>query len=122
SVAGAAGGPPGAPAEGPDVRLPLGMLTAEAGRSPGDVITIVVGAPLGRLTWSQMALVEGLLRVGEVIRLGIAGRLVIPLAGSPDAAAALARLADAGLLVTADDPLARVTACARAARRPSPHP
>ena len=73
---------------------------------------MVAGARLGRLTVSQAGLVADLLRPGEVIRLGIAGRIVIPLpAESAEPGDALARLARAGLVVADDDPLAGVTAC-----------
>jgi hypothetical protein len=68
---------------------------------------MVAGARLGRLTVGQAGLIANLLRPGEVIRLGLAGRIVIPLA----ARMASARLAEAGLLVAGDDPLAGVTAC-----------
>ena len=69
---------------------------------------MVAGARLGRLTVGQAGLIADLLRPGDVIRLGLAGRIVIPLAGLADARS---RLAGAGLLVAADDPLAGVTAC-----------
>ena len=42
---------------------------------------LVVGARLGRLSGDQIELIAGLLAPGEVVRVGIAGRLVIPLAG-----------------------------------------
>jgi precorrin-3B synthase len=48
-----------------------------------------------------------------VARIAIAGRLVIPV--STDLDAARDRLADAGLLVSAADPLGGVTACSGAA-------
>lgn len=102
AVAAALGGSLGAPAAGPDTRLPLGPAGS---RDPG----IVVGARLGRLTVGQAGLVADLLRPGEVIRLGIAGRIVIPLAAASDDARD--RLEAAGLLVDGDDPLAGVTAC-----------
>jgi sulfite reductase beta subunit-like hemoprotein len=70
---------------------------------------MVAGARLGRLTVSQAGLVADLLRPGEVIRLGLAGRIVIPLAAR--LTGARARLAEAGLLVAGDDPMAGVTAC-----------
>ena len=41
---------------------------------------MVAGARLGRLTVGQVGLIADLLRPGEVIRLGLAGRIVIPLA------------------------------------------
>jgi precorrin-3B synthase len=53
-----------------------------------------------------------MIQPGEVARIAIAGRLVIPVsAAAPDA---LGLLADAGLLAAADDPLAGVTACSGA--------
>jgi precorrin-3B synthase len=70
---------------------------------------LVVAAPLGRLDRRQAALIGGLLRAGEVLRLGIAGRVVIPLALPP--AAALDRLAGSGLLTSDGDEQAGVTAC-----------
>jgi precorrin-3B synthase len=73
----------------------------------------VAAARLGRLTSAQALLVAGLLRRGEVARIGIAGRLVIPVPAGPEAACG--RLADAGLLVSAANPLADVTACSGAA-------
>jgi precorrin-3B synthase len=127
AVAAALGGALGGPAARPDVRLPLGP--AGSGQPETSSITMVAGARLGRLTVGQAGLVADLLAPGEVIRLGVAGRIVIPLAaGRPDAPA---RLAAAGLLVTGDDPLAGVTACSgtacsravadvRAAARPVP--
>jgi precorrin-3B synthase len=115
SVAAALGGALGAPAAGPDSRLPLGPARAAgaAGAGPGNPErssgTMVAGARLGRLTVSQAGLVADLLRPGEVIRLGLAGRIVIPLAAR--LTGARARLAEAGLLVAGDDPMAGVTAC-----------
>jgi len=115
SVAAALGGALGAPAAGPDSRLPLGPARAAeaAGPGPGNPerssVTMVAGARLGRLTVSQAGLVADLLRPGEVIRLGVAGRIVIPLAAR--LTGARARLAEAGLLVAGDDPMAGVTAC-----------
>jgi precorrin-3B synthase len=161
SVAAAIGGSLGTRAAPRDARLPLGP-------TPFDPETLVIAAPLARLTGSQLALIAALLRPGEVLRLGVAGRLVIPLAAmssdppadtpsagteatsgnaasgnassgnaasgdaaSWDAARARAeaarrragvarsdaadRLADTGLMVSGDDPLADVTACAGAA-------
>jgi len=106
AIAAALGGSLGAPAAGPDTRLPLG---SSGSRGTGNTsATMVVGARLGRLTVGQAGLIADLLRPGEVIRLGIAGRIVIPLAsldGGQD------RLGAAGLLVNGDDPLASVTAC-----------
>jgi precorrin-3B synthase len=86
-----------------DARLPVGPRRAAAGG------VLVVAAPLGRLSSEQAALIGGLLRAGEVLRLGVAGRVVIPLAQPP--AAALASLAGSGLLTSDGDELADVTAC-----------
>jgi precorrin-3B synthase len=107
SVAAAIGGSLGAPAASTDTRLPLGLAQG------GENETVVAGAPLGRLRAGQVRLVTALLRPREILRMGIAGRLVIPLAGP--AAVAVARLADAGLLVSGADALAGVTACSGAA-------
>lgn len=113
AVAVALGGSLGAPAAKPDVRLPLGP--SGPGPAERSSITMVAGARLGRLTVGSAGLVADLLAPGEVIRLGIAGRIVIPLAaGSSDAPV---RLAAAGLLVADDDPLAGVTACSGTACR-----
>ena len=130
SVAAGLGGSLGAPAAGPDTRIPLGSLEAARDEPGNSFVTMVVGAPLGRLTGSQAMLIADLVRPGEVIRLGIAGRIVIPL---PDRASraepssglacaepvtaglASAGLASAGLLVAGSDPLAGVTACSGAA-------
>jgi precorrin-3B synthase len=119
SVAAAVGGSLGAPAAGRDARLALGMPgQRETGRdrTRSGEETLVVGARLGRVSASQMLLIASLLRAREVIRLGIAGRLVLPLAagaltGAAQAGPAQDRLADAGLIVSGDDPLADVTAC-----------
>jgi precorrin-3B synthase len=108
SIASAAGGTLGAPAA-PDTRLPLGLVP---GTYPGEVV--VVAARLGRLTGEQIAVVAELVAVGEIVRVGVAGRLVIPL-GAGAAGAALARLGDAGLIVAAADPMGDVTACSGAA-------
>jgi precorrin-3B synthase len=102
---------------------------AAHGDGPGrvDAVPLVVGAPLGRLTGEQIQLMTGLLAAGEVIRAGVAGRLVIPFSAGPTAGptaepdgaglagAALARLGAAGLIVTAEDPMGDVTACSGAA-------
>jgi precorrin-3B synthase len=112
SVAAAIGGSLGGPAAGADTRLPLGMPEQpETGRdrTRSGEETLVVGARLGRVSASQMLLMASLLRAREVIRLGIAGRLVLPLAAG--AADLQAVLADAGLIVSGDDQLADVTAC-----------
>jgi precorrin-3B synthase len=70
----------------------------------------VVAAPLGRLAAPQVRLIAGLLRPGEAARLTAAARIVLPLAGSADAA--LPRLGRAGLLVNDGHELSAVTACA----------
>jgi precorrin-3B synthase len=116
SVAAAIGGSLGAAAARADTRLPLGLAGGPAGDVAGDVPrreTMVVGAPLGRLDADQVLLIAALLRPREIVRMGIAGRLVLPLAGT--AAAGGVRLADAGLLVSGADALAGVTACSGAA-------
>jgi precorrin-3B synthase len=103
SVAAAIGGSLGEQVGSTDARLRLGAHGAAGGG------VLVVAAPLGRLGRRQAALIGGLLRAGEVLRLGIAGRVVIPLALPP--AAALACLAGSGLLTSDGDELAGVTAC-----------
>jgi precorrin-3B synthase len=103
SLAVAIGGSLGEQVGSTDARLPLGVLGA-AGSA-----VLVVAAPLGRLSREQAALIGGLLRPGEVLRLGVAGRVVIPLAQPP--AAALASLDGSGLLTRDGDELAGVTAC-----------
>ena len=114
----------------------------EAGGAGGVVVVVV--ARLGRLTGEQVDVIAGLVAPGEVIRVGVAGRLVVPLGGGPagdgpagsdpaeggpagggpaggepagggPAGGALARLAAAGLIVSADDPMGDVTACSGAA-------
>ncbi len=69
----------------------------------------VVAAPLARLTARQLRLLGRMLRPGETARLAAAGRVVLPLAGPVDAA--LAELADAGLIVSGEHILSAVTAC-----------
>ena len=81
---------------------------ADPGSAAGRAF-LVAAAPLSRLDGAQAALIGGLLRPGDVLRLASAGRVVIPLAMT--AAAALARLAGSGLLTSDDDPRAGVTAC-----------
>lgn len=83
SVAASIGGSLGPVAAGPDTRLPLGSAGGAGGGSQLSSITKVVGAPLGRLADGQVRLIADLLRPGEVVRLGIAGRIVIPLASDP---------------------------------------
>jgi precorrin-3B synthase len=102
-VAAALGGSLGPRVAASDARLRLGPHGAAGGAM------LVVAAPLGRLGRRQAALIGGLLRAGEVLRLGIAGRVVIPLAQPP--AAALASLAGSRLLTSDGDELAGVTAC-----------
>jgi precorrin-3B synthase len=105
AVAASVGGSLAAAAQNrPDRRLPLGP--SGSGRA------LVIAAPLGRLTSAQALLVADLLQPGEVARIAIAGRLVVPVrAGVADAAG---RLVCAGLLVADDNPLAGVTACSGA--------
>jgi precorrin-3B synthase len=89
-------------------RLALGPVLD--GERPDGEPLAVVAAPLGRLTAPQVRLVAGLLRPGEVARLTAAARIVLPLAGSADAA--LQRLGAAGLIVSDGHELSAVTACA----------
>jgi precorrin-3B synthase len=112
-VAAAIGGSLGPRVAAADARLRLGTYGSGTNGSgmhgaAGGVV-LVVAAPLGRLSRAQAALIGGLLRAGEVLRLGIAGRVAIPLARPP--AAALASLAGAGLLTSDGHELAGVTAC-----------
>jgi precorrin-3B synthase len=94
---------PGPAAPPDDGRLSLGV-TGLAGRD-----VLVTGARLGRLTTAQVTMIGSLLRRGEVLRLAPAGRIVIPLSAAP--AAAVACLANSGLLIADNDPMAGVTAC-----------
>jgi precorrin-3B synthase len=104
AVAHAIGASTGGPAAPPDDgRLSLGV-TGLAGRD-----VLVTGARLGRLTAAQVSLTGSLLRRGEVLRLAPAGRIVIPLSAPP--AAAVACLAESGLLIADNEPMAGVTAC-----------
>ena len=91
----------------PDIvsRLPLGALASAPECAP----VAVVAAPLARLTSRQLRLLGRMLRPGETARLAAAGRVVLPLAGPVDAA--LAELADAGLIVSGEHILSAVTAC-----------
>jgi precorrin-3B synthase len=107
-VAAAIGGTLG-PAVPPDARLPLGPAAPVTGGGPA----LVAAAPLGRLTGDQIQLIAGLVAAGEFVRMGIAGRLVIPLAGPARHAREV--LAAAGLIVASDHPMADVTACSGAA-------
>jgi precorrin-3B synthase len=133
SVAAAIGGALGAPLATTEARLPLGPVAAGPGHPADFSETMVLGAPLARLTGGQARLIAEWLRPREVVRLGIAGRLVLPLvsagpggqddssgpaAGQP-ADRAARQLAEAGLLVRDDDPRAGVTACSGAACRRS---
>lgn len=94
-------------------RLPLGLVrdhaSAATGSAPSAGPAVVVAAPLARLTGPQLRLLGRMVRPGEVARLTVAGRIVLPLAEPADGA--LARLAAAGLLVCDDHALATVTAC-----------
>jgi precorrin-3B synthase len=103
AVAAAAGGVLGDIVTDTADRLALGPI-------PDGEPLAVVAAPLGRLTAPQLRLTAGLLRRGEVARLSAAARIVLPLAGSADAA--LQRLSAAGLLVDDGHELSAVTACA----------
>ena len=103
AVAAAVGGVLGDPVTDTADRLALGPV-------PDSEPLAVVAAPLGRLTASQLRLIAGLLRPGEAARLTAAARIVLPLAGSADAA--LHRLGGAGLLVDDGHELSAVTACA----------
>jgi precorrin-3B synthase len=105
---------PGGPAAGPggmagpvppadDGRLPLGAVSS-TGRP-----VLVASARLGRLSSGQMSLTGSLLDRGDVLRLAAAGRIVLPVAGAP--AAAAARLADCGLMTSDDDAMSGVSAC-----------
>ena len=158
SVAAAAGGTFGAPAS-PDTRLPLGPVPGSRARGADlhdrdrlppvfavETVVImenssreqalVVAARLGRLTGDQIEAIAGLAAPGDVVRVGVAGRLAIPVGGAGDGGqasgggqaggtgraggggtvgGALARLAAAGLIVSAEDPMGDVTACSGAA-------
>ena len=102
-VAAAAGGALGDAVTDTADRLALGPV-------PDSDPLAVIAAPLGRLTASQVRLIAGLLRPGEVARLTAAARIVLPLAQPADAA--LQRLGGAGLLVSDGHELSAVTACA----------
>jgi precorrin-3B synthase len=122
SVAAAVGGVLGAPAADPDTRLPLGWTKRDSGPGLAEDAALVVCAPLGRLSAGQAELIADLVGPGEVVRLGLAGRLVIPLViplGAPQSACASASVAlgAAGLLVSNENPLAEVTACSGTACR-----
>jgi precorrin-3B synthase len=83
SVAAAIGGALGGPAATTDTRLPLGRAAPDVTGSRAtrrDDETIVLAAPLGRLSAAQALLIANLLRPREIVRMGIAGRLVLPLA------------------------------------------
>jgi precorrin-3B synthase len=103
AVAAAAGGTLGPRAAAREDRLPLG-----AAGGPGSRY-LIAAAPLGRVSAVQAALLARLLRRGEVLRLGTAGRIVLPHGAGPEAA--LGELAGAGLIVSDADDLAGVTAC-----------
>ena len=72
---------------------------------------VVVAARLGRLTGEQIRVITGLVAPGEVVRVGVAGRLVIPLVVAHEEAAE--ELAAGGLIV-GDEPMGDVTACSGA--------
>jgi precorrin-3B synthase len=93
----------------PDAAPDRGMSGA------GGAAALVVAARLGRLTVSQIEVITSMLAPGEVVRIGIAGRLVIPLAAGLTLEQAAGRLADAGLIVDPGDPMGDVTACSGAA-------
>jgi len=115
AVAAAIGGRLGAPVGGSDTRLAPGVAARDPGPPGGagrELVTAVLAAPLARLTSRQVELTAAALARREAIRIGIAGRLVIPLAGLD---AALAELAGAGLIVSPGHELADVTACSGAA-------
>lgn len=119
AVAAAIGGRLGLPACGTDTRLPLGVAARDprpSGGRPAELVTVVLAAPLSRLTSRQIGVTASVLAGREAIRIGIAGRLVIPLdltAAGLDAV--LAELAGAGLIVAPGHQLADVTACSGAA-------
>lgn len=119
AVAAAIGGRLGGPAGRSDTRLALGVAARDPGPPGGpsrELVTAVLAAPLGRLTSRQIELTAAALAGREAIRIGIAGRLVIPLdltAAGLDAV--LAELARAGLIVSQGHELADVTACSGAA-------
>lgn len=123
-VAAAIGGSLGEPAGADEERLMLGTRQAHG------CAALVAAAPLGRVTAAQAALLGRLLRPGSVLRLAIAGRVVVPLTG-PGLAGPADAAASCGLIVADSDGLAGVTACsgvacskavadARAAARPLP--
>ncbi len=102
-VAAAVGGVAGRAAPSDAGRLAPGFI--RLGRR--DVL--VAGARLGRLTAAQLTLTASLLHQGDVLRLAPAGRVVIPLAVTPEVAAE--RLAGSGLVLTEHDPMSGVSAC-----------
>jgi sulfite reductase beta subunit-like hemoprotein len=73
---------------------------------------VVVAARLGRLTGEQIRVIASLVAPGEVVRVGVAGRLVIPTVVPPGKAAD--ELAGCGLIVGADEAMGDVTACSGA--------
>jgi precorrin-3B synthase len=137
AAAAAIGGTLGAPAGGPETRLPLGIAARDPRLSgpPAELVTTVIAAPLARLSSAQIELLASVLAAREVIRIGIAGRLVIPLdvpvPGLPAGPAvssldeALTGLESAGLIVSACSGAAcsRSLADVRAVAAPVPgHP
>jgi precorrin-3B synthase len=113
AVAAAVGGVLGDKVTDISGRLPPGALLDPGGAflDPGGDCgpVAVVAAPLARLTARQLRLLGRMLCPGETARLAAAGRVVLPLAGPVDAA--LAALADAGLIVSGEHILSAVTAC-----------
>jgi len=127
AVAAAIGGTLGAPAGGAESRLPLGVAARDPRLSggPAELVTTVVAAPLARVSSTQIELIASVLAAREVVRIGIAGRLVVPLevpvpglpaapAGGESARAPAARPASAGAgparlsLTSPDEALARL--------------
>jgi precorrin-3B synthase len=64
-----------------------------AGQAGGVGGVVVAAARLGRLTGEQVEVIAGLVAPDEVVRVGVAGRLVIPLSAGPAFGAAAAGLA-----------------------------
>lgn len=103
AVAAAVGGAAGPIAPPDEGRLKLGALGL-AGRD-----VLIAAARLGRLTTAEVTLTGSLLHPADVLRLAPAGRIVIPLAVAP--AAAAARLAQTALLTSDEDTMSGVSAC-----------
>jgi precorrin-3B synthase len=98
-----AGGRLGGAAARDNGRLPLGTVRMN-GRD-----VVVVAALLGRLGAAEAALIGSLLDPADVLRLGSAGRVVIPLA--VEATAAATQLAETRLLMSDEDTMSGVSAC-----------